>query len=69
MSSKMVRIEETEPNEEDKGEDYMDYLYTIINFNNREHRKKQNKVEYNKNSMKRSKIKKPIDLHITFCRN
>ena len=40
----------------------MDYLYTIINFSNREHRRKQNKVEYNKNSMKRSKVKKPIDI-------
>ena len=36
--------------EDEKGEDYMDYLYTIINFSNREHRRKQNKVEYNKNS-------------------
>ena len=25
----------TEQNEEEKGEDYMDYLYTIINFSNK----------------------------------
>ena len=49
--------------EDEKGEDYMDYLYTIINFSNKEHRRKQNKVEYNKNSMNRSKIKKPIDIN------
>jgi len=61
-ANKTNETKKAEQNEEDKGEDYMDYLYTIINFNNREHRKKQNKVEYNKNSMKRSKIKKPIDI-------
>ena len=60
--NKPNETKKTEQNEEEKGEDYMDYLYTIINFSNREHRRKQNKVEYNKNNMKRTKVKKPIDI-------
>ena len=43
-------------------DDYTDYLYTIINFSNREHRKKLNKVEYSKNNMRRNRIGKPIDI-------
>ena len=60
--NKINETKKTEQNEEEKGKDYMDYLYTIINFSNKEHRRKQNKVEYNKNNMKRTKVKKPIDI-------
>ena len=45
-----------------ENECYVDYLYTIINFNSKEYKKKLNKVEYNKNSLKKYKLNKPINI-------
>ena len=47
---------------DEQEENISDYLYTIININNRANRNKQNKVEYSKNNLIRN-VKKPININ------